>query len=384
MNEKLFEDLFNKVPDEGNLVIFGACQTGGNILNDLKSYKPKTKILGFIDNIQKGRFNDLPIWTLKEFIDKNLKCDLVIMSTQTDSDIIINSLDVYDIPVLPQTAFVSKYYRHQVLPLNESQTEKYKTSFNTILNMFANPEDKNLFEMLYKIRTGQEDVFLLEDYFLDSPLNKYHTYCLIREQYLEKINKAAVKTLFDVGFHDGFNVIAYNRLLSNLEKIYGFEVIYDVVKKNFIEEFLPKDKLEIIPFALGDCCKKLNFYINRNHLPGSFVSELAPEKIKSGINLEHRIVDVITMDKYCKQNHITPDFIKMDIEGAELSALCGGIKTIQECRPQLAISIYHSADDFVDIPLYLHKNLKNYCYAIGHYSAWLPETVLYAIPKELA
>lgn len=383
MNPKLFEDLFNKVPEKGNLVIFGACKTGANILNDLKIYKPETKVLGFIDNIQKGTFNDLPIWTLKEFVDKHLECDLVIMSTQTDSDTIINCLEVYDVPVLPQTAFISKYYRHQVFPLNEIQTEKYKKSYNTILNMFSKQEDKELFEMLYKIRTNQEDVFLLEDYFLNSPVNKYHTYCLIKNQYLDKINKNAIKNLFDIGFHDGLNVIAYNKLLPNLEKIYGFEVIYDIVKKSFIEEFLPKNKLEIISFALGDCNKKLNFYINSNHLPGSFVSELAPDKFVISSNLEHRVVDVTTMDKYCSDNSIRPDLIKMDIEGAELSALRGGITTIKTCRPQLAISIYHAIDDFVDIPMYLNEQLENYHYALGHYSAWIAETVLYAIPKEL-
>lgn len=249
--------------------------------------------------------------------------------------------------------------------------------------MFSKEEDKELFKMLYKIRTSQEDVFMLEDYFLNSPVNKYHTYCLIKNQYLDKINKNAIKNLLDVGFHDGFNVIAYNKLLPNLEKIYGFEVIYDVVKKSFIEEFLPKNKLEIIPFALGDCNKKLNFYINKNHLPSSFVSELTPDKFATSSNLEHRVVDVTTMDKYCSDNGIKPDLIKMDIEGAELSALRGGIETIKACRPQLAISVYHAIDDFIDIPMYLNEQLENYHYALGHYSAWIPETVLYAIPNEL-
>lgn len=383
MNPKLFEDLFNKVPEEGKLVIFGACATGENILKDLAIHKPKTEVLGFIDNIQKGVFSNLPIWTMKEFIASNKKCDLVIMATQTDSDVIINCLDVYDIPVLPQTAFVSKYYRHLPVILNKERKEKYKSSFDRILKMFSNEEDKSLFEMLYKIRTNELDVNLLEDYFLESPVNKYHTYCLIKKQYLDKINKNEVKNLFDIGFHDGFNVIAYNKLLPNLSKIYGFEVIYDVVRKKYLEDFLPQDKLKIVPLALGDCNKELNFYINRNHLPGSFVSEITPSKINMGTNFEHRIVNVTTIDNFCEEGGIQPDFIKMDIEGAEMAALLGGIKTIQECRPQLAISIYHSVDDFIDIPVYLDRNLKNYHYAIGHYSAWLPETVLYAIPEEL-
>lgn len=384
MNQKLFEDLFDKVPNEGNIVIFGACKTGYDISQDLKIYKSETKILGFIDNKQSGLFNGLPIWTLKEFVNSNIKCDLVIMATQTDSDIIINCLDVYDIPVLPQTAFVSKYYRHLPAPLNKEQIEKYNNSYDSILAMFKISEDRALFKMLFKMRMNELDVSGLENYFLELPENKYHTYCLIKNQYLDKINKNSVRTLFDVGFHDGFNVIAYNKLLPNLKGIYGFEVIYDVVRKKYIEEFLPQDKLKIVPLALGDCNKQLNFYINRNHLPGSFVSELASEKFAQSGSLEHRIVNVTTIDKYCDENSVKPDFIKMDIEGAEMSALCGGIKTIQKCRPQLAISIYHAVDDFIDIPMYLKENLQDYHYALGHYSAWLPETVLYAIPKELA
>jgi len=35
------------------------------------------------------------------------------------------------------------------------------------------------------------------------------------------------------------------------------------------------------------------------------------------------------------------DFIKMDIEGAELPALRGSVRTIREHQPDLAIAVYH-------------------------------------------
>ena len=38
------------------------------------------------------------------------------------------------------------------------------------------------------------------------------------------------------------------------------------------------------------------------------------------------------------------------LAGAELPALKGGIETIKKDRPQLAISIYHSVEDFLEIP----------------------------------
>ena len=71
----------------------------------------------------------------------------------------------------------------------------------------------------------------------------------------------------------------------------------------------------------------------------------------------------------------------MDIEGAELSAIIGATETIKNHRPQMAISIYHCDNDFINIPKYLYENLDNYTYKLGHYSPDINETILYAIPK---
>lgn len=60
IKEQLFEDLYDKLPDVGNFVIFGACAAGEKILNDLKIYKPLTKVIGFIDNAVDGTFCSLP------------------------------------------------------------------------------------------------------------------------------------------------------------------------------------------------------------------------------------------------------------------------------------------------------------------------------------
>ena len=378
LKNKLFEDLFNRVPDKGNIVIFGACKAGTEIMKDLAIYKPAVKVIGFIDNFRKDSFGNLPVWSLKEFIDLNPDCQMVIMSTLTDKNKIMNLFDIYDIPAIEQTPFVSDYYRNNVQILND----KYYTA---IISMFDKSEDKNLYDNIFKIRKNLSGIDWLENYHYKTNANRYHTYHIYKKQYIEKINKNAVKVLFDLGLNDGFNVIAFNKLLPNLEKTYGFEAIYDITRKLFVEDFILNDKLEVIPIALGDCCKKIKFCIDKTHLGASFAEEITNKKCpQNSLSWEYRIVDVMTMDKFCEEREIFPDFIKMDIEGAELSALKGGIKTIEKFRPQLAISIYHSSEDFVNIPLYLKENLEHYKFRLGHYSPGLSETVLYAIPDELA
>lgn len=95
IKEQLFEDLYDKLPDVGNFVIFGACATGEKILNDLKIYKPLTKVIGFIDNAVDGTFCSLPVWTLKEFTDfPKENYDMVIMGTRKDFST-VNSILVY-------------------------------------------------------------------------------------------------------------------------------------------------------------------------------------------------------------------------------------------------------------------------------------------------
>lgn len=73
------------------------------------------------------------------------------------------------------------------------------------------------------------------------------------------------------------------------------------------------------------------------------------------------------------------DFIKMDIEGAELNALRGAEQSIQKYKPVLAISIYHNILDFKTIPEYINSLKLNYTFFIQHHfmNSW--ETVLYAV-----
>ena len=378
IKEKLFEDLYNKIPDKSNLVIFGANVTGEKILKDLAEYKPNSRVLGFIDNIVKDKFHELPVWSLNEFINNRNKDELVIMSTTRDENLLLNIMDLYDVPVIAQTPFVNNYYRKKLEILNEE-------NFKKVIDIFNKEEDKELFDNLFKLRLKALDPEVIRKYYYSNVTNRYKTFHVFRKQYLDKINRTAVKKLFDLGFNDGINVIAYNKLLPNLEKIYGFEAIYDITRKPFVEDFILSDNLEIVPYALGDSNKKINFHINKTYPQSSFGDEITVNnRLKASMDWEIRTVDVITIDNFCSSRKIYPDLIKMDIEGAELSALQGGINTIKKCRPQLAISIYHQqGKDLIDIPLFLKENLEGYKYTLGHYSPQITETILYAIPEEL-
>ena len=78
------------------------------------------------------------------------------------------------------------------------------------------------------------------------------------------------------------------------------------------------------------------------------------------------------------------DLIKLDLEGGDVAALCGACQSIMRYRPQLALSIYHSINEFWDIPHFMFQLCPDYDFYIRNYSCERWETILYGIPKEVA
>lgn len=91
-------------------------------------------------------------------------------------------------------------------------------------------------------------------------------------------------------------------------------------------------------------------------------------------------VNTIRIDDYCRANAILPNYIKMDIEGAELSALFGAQDTITQHKPRLAICMYHKPrEDFLQIPIFLKSCVPEYKFYLKK-SGWVHSTVLFAVP----
>jgi FkbM family methyltransferase len=76
-----------------------------------------------------------------------------------------------------------------------------------------------------------------------------------------------------------------------------------------------------------------------------------------------------------------PTFIKMDVEGAEMAALQGALKTITDHHPILAISAYHRPQDLWEIPQALKDWGLDYNLYLRQHLFRGFDLVLYAVPN---
>ena len=128
-----------------------------------------------------------------------------------------------------------------------------------------------------------------------------------------------------------------------------------------------RDNISIIPKGLWNEQTTLHFSMDQT---ASRISDEGDVSV---------VVTSIDMEEKCRN----VNFIKMDIEGAELKALDGAIETIKRNKPLLAICIYHSNEDMINIIKWVSDLNLGYSLYVRHHSFDIHETVLYAIPAKL-
>ena len=160
----------------------------------------------------------------------------------------------------------------------------------------------------------------LNTFLLHAFLNKNNNHFLNGEHWFqEKISFIKPKTIFDVGANKG----EWSELVANIYPdalILAFEPVPEIflLMQQKLAAF-SSSKLHLAQIALSDTAGEIVFYQNAKQ---SLFSSLYPREDNQ--TLKEIKVETIKGDIYCRENGIdTIDFLKIDVEGAELKVLKG-------------------------------------------------------------
>jgi FkbM family methyltransferase len=144
-------------------------------------------------------------------------------------------------------------------------------------------------------------------------------------------------TVIEIGGHIGFISQYLSKLVGRSGRVIVFEPgsnNLSYIRKNLRN--LPN--VTLVEVAISNICGTTRFYEdnvtgqNNSLLPNYENAEAVAKS--NGVRLKKHVaeVPVTTLDAYVQAYKLSPDFIKMDIEGAELNALLGSTSTLAHVR----------------------------------------------------
>lgn len=173
--------------------------------------------------------------------------------------------------------------------------------------------------------------------------NYTHTFVL-QEYILDGYNPKDGETILDCGAANGDTMLFFRNLYPK-SKIFSFES----EESNFklAQENIKLNSLDNIVLS-----KTFLYSDTKKHY-----LDLDTYKIADDNYLENkRLIQTQSIDDYICENNVSDiGLIKFDIEGGELEALKGAVKTIKSQKPLLYIPIYHLESDIYEIPTFLNN-----------------------------
>jgi FkbM family methyltransferase len=198
----------------------------------------------------------------------------------------------------------------------------------------------------------------------------------VPQQYFNELTKSEYEPFYiDAGAFDGDTLASFIEFTKNC---FGRAIFFEPDincygklenrKKQFVDDIA--ERIELHNEALYSRNEKVYFDYSQGD---------SSNRISSN-NTSENGIQAVTVDQF---NFETVSFIKMDIEGSELSALRGAEETIKRDRPKLAICIYHEIQDFIEIMEYISNLNLGYRFYLRHHGSQAVneqyETVLYAV-----
>lgn len=156
-------------------------------------------------------------------------------------------------------------------------------------------------------------------------------------------------TVIEAGAHIGYISIYLAKLTGPEGKVFVFEPSRNNLRY-LTANVASFPQVEIVPEAVGDTVGQASFYVeNLSGQNSSLIQdyenlERNNQNAFSNQHYNQMQVNVTTIDSFVVAKMIKPDFLKIDIEGAELMALSGMTECLARDRPKLMVEVTNQED----------------------------------------
>lgn len=254
----------------------------------------------------------------------------------------------------------------EYITLDELVFELYKNNVETILKDYLyDDESKSIYKAILEYRAS--NVECMDSKFI-SNADEYFELPQFKFNFKKEI-------MVDAGAFVGDTVEKYlSYRLDYIRKIYAFEPCerqfnaLQIRKNRLVQEYaLDADSIVCERAALSDQNAYCLMESSTMTGSGNFVSSISEKPSEES-------VPIYRLDDYLEEEL---DFLKADIEGNELKMLKGATTLIKKCKPRLAICIYHTPFDLIEIPEYIKSIVPEYKMAVRHYTTSWTDSILY-------
>lgn len=240
-----------------------------------------------------------------------------------------------------------------------------KKNIKAVFDKWVDDQSKAYYLMMLYWRIQHKEVL-----FMDAPITQQDR--LFAEGVIPPLSDSEI--FIDCGAYNGNTI---QRLLQMTNFKIGQIIAFEPDKQNFslLQNYvtnLEQDlqfKIKLYPYGVGHI--NSNIYMSNS---GGMAARLCKQPTKVSARM-------ISLDHFVK---VKPTFIKMHLESFEYQGLLGAIRLLQQSRPIIVITLYHSEDGAWRIPLYLMEHLENYCFYHRLHAYCAMSSVLYAVPEERA
>jgi FkbM family methyltransferase len=195
-------------------------------------------------------------------------------------------------------------------------------------------------------------------------------YYLFRGQYFYNKDGVSISpeiedTVIDGGACTGDTAAVFSNAVGPKGNVFCFDPVanHPAILEHNIKQF-PYRNVRVMPYGLS----------NRNVL----AEPLVLQSYAPGFSSANQPVPLRSVDHLVNTKEIQRvDFIKLDVEGAELESIHGARESIRRFKPKLAISLYHKPNDIFEIILHIKDKYPFYSCYLDHYTIHAEETVLY-------